>query len=215
VTFKPEPFGPGFARLGIVRFYVTGGSMPGTAEIEAQLQAGRVTPSMSLLSPARQLLPSVLQDPSITSKLKPIENGRGHRLLAYFIPIDYIMQGMIANTGGEWKLFEQHKTLGMITEYIFHPFSHLAGDHSHHAGMQAHHPSMHDSPGMKRRIVFIEISANHAELKSLFDDFNINAKRTPIFFVDVHLHTGEILRVKDAPSGSGWGTVPTPCFRGI
>ena len=59
---------------------------------------------------AKQLLPSVLQDPGIASKLKPLENKEGHRLLAYFIPIDYVMQGMIANTGGEWKLFEQHKT---------------------------------------------------------------------------------------------------------
>jgi len=40
VTFKPEPFGPGFARLGIVRFYVTGGLEPGLAEIDAQLQGG-------------------------------------------------------------------------------------------------------------------------------------------------------------------------------
>jgi hypothetical protein len=40
VTFKAESFGPGFARLGIVRFYVTGGLEPGTAEIEAQLKGG-------------------------------------------------------------------------------------------------------------------------------------------------------------------------------
>jgi len=53
--------------------------------------------------------------------LEPIENSTGHRLLAYFIPIDYVMQGMIADTGSEWKLFEQHKTIGMITDYIFHP----------------------------------------------------------------------------------------------
>jgi hypothetical protein len=85
---------------------------------------------------AKQLLPSVLQDPGIASKLKLLENKEGHRLLAYFIPIDYVMQGMIANTGGEWKLFEQHKTLGMITEYIFHPFAHLTVGHSHHAEMQ-------------------------------------------------------------------------------
>ena len=41
VTLKPESFGPGFARLGIVRFYVTGGLEPGLAEIEAQLQGGQ------------------------------------------------------------------------------------------------------------------------------------------------------------------------------
>ena len=40
VTLKPEAFGPGYARLGIVRFYVTGGSVPGVAEIDAQLQGG-------------------------------------------------------------------------------------------------------------------------------------------------------------------------------
>jgi len=40
VTLKPEPFGPGFSRLGIVRYHVTGGSTPGNAEIVAQLQGG-------------------------------------------------------------------------------------------------------------------------------------------------------------------------------
>jgi len=40
VTLKPESFGPGSARLGIIRFYVTGGSVPGLAEIDAQLQGG-------------------------------------------------------------------------------------------------------------------------------------------------------------------------------
>ena len=59
------------------------------------------------LKTAEQILPSVLQAPVITSKLKPTKNSKGDRLLAYFIPIDYVMQGMIADTGGEWKLFEQ------------------------------------------------------------------------------------------------------------
>jgi len=161
---------------------------------------------------AKQLLPSMLQDPGIASKLKPLENKESHRLLAYFIPIDYVMQGMIANTGGEWKLFEQHKTLGMITEYIFHPFAHLTGSHSHHAEMQTHGSNMHNSPVMKRRIIFVELSANNGDLKSPFDDFGINIKRTPIFFADVHIHTGEILQMQDTPTGSGWGTVPTPMF---
>ena len=161
---------------------------------------------------AEQLLPSVLQAPAIASKLQPIENSKGHRLLAYFIPIDYVMQGMIADTGGEWKLFEQHKTIGMITEYILHPFAHLTEGHAHHAGMEAHNPSMHDSPAMKRRIIFIEVSGNNHELTSPFDDFDINIIRKPLFFVDVHLHTGEILQVQNTPAGSGWGTVPTPMF---
>jgi protein-S-isoprenylcysteine O-methyltransferase Ste14 len=164
------------------------------------------------LMAAKELLPSVSKDSVIASRLESVENTKGHRLLAYFIPIDYVMQGMIANTGGEWKLFEQHKTVGMITEYILHPFGHLTRGHTHHTAMEVDHSSMHNSPAMKRRIIFIEVSANDGEITSPFDDFNINSTRTPLFFVDVHLHTGEILQLQDTPTGSGWGTVPTPMF---
>jgi len=40
VTLTPVQFGPGFARLGIVRAQVTAGPTPGVAAIEAQLQGG-------------------------------------------------------------------------------------------------------------------------------------------------------------------------------
>ncbi len=161
---------------------------------------------------AERLLPSVLEDPAVASKLQPFERGKGHRLLAYFIPIDYVMQGMIADTGGKWKLFEQHKTIGMITDFIIHPFGHLAGGHIGHSAMGTHNFSMHDSPAMKRRIIFVEVSQKDRDLTSSFDDFDINVTRKPLFFVDVHLHTGEILQVRNTPAGSGWGTVPTPMF---
>jgi protein-S-isoprenylcysteine O-methyltransferase Ste14 len=171
-----------------------------------------ITITKADLMPAKQLVTSILHDDVIASKLKAVENSTDNRLLVYFIPVDYVMQGMIADTGGEWKLFEQHKTIGMITEYIFHPFSHLTEGHAHHPGIQAHSPSMHDSPAMKRRIIFIEVSTSHSELTSPFDDFDINTTRKPLFFVDVHLHTGEILQVQNVTPGSGWGTVPTPMF---
>jgi protein-S-isoprenylcysteine O-methyltransferase Ste14 len=162
----------------------------------------------------RDLLPAVLADSLVTSKLnRPLQNAH-HRLLAYFIPVNYVMQGMIANTGDDWKLFEQHKTIGMITEYMFHPFAHLTGGHVHHmttANMK-HGPGMYALPAMKRRVIFVEVSADNQELNSPFDDFDINIERTPLFFVDVHLHTAEILQVQDTPAGSGWGTVPTPMF---
>ena len=160
------------------------------------------------------LLPAVLRDSAVASKLKPFQGVQGHRLLAYFIPIDYVMQGMIANTGDEWKLFEQHKTIGMITEYILHPFAHLTGGHAHHMDMSKmkHGPEMYAMPAMKRRVIFIDVTAENTPLKSAYDDFDINVKRTPILFVDVHMHTAEILQVKDTSTGSGWGTVPTPMF---
>ena len=171
-----------------------------------------ITPDDS--TTVHELLPAVLGDSLVASKLKSLQGKASHRLLAYFIPIDYVMQGMIANTGDEWKLFEQHKTIGMITEYILHPFAHLTGGHSHHMDManMKHGPEMYASPAMKRRVIFIDVSSDNHELKSPLDDFDINIKHTPLFFVDVHLHTAEILQVRDTPTGSGWGTVPTPLF---
>jgi hypothetical protein len=122
------------------------------------------------------------------------------------------MQGMIADTGPEWKLFQHHQTVRMITEYILHPFAHLTAGHQHMAGMAQHDPSLHNSPMMKRRIIFLEIWNDRRPLLSPADDFGINVQRVPLFFVDVHLHTGEVLQVKDLPGGSGWGSVPTPMF---
>ena len=161
---------------------------------------------------ARNLLPSVIEDPAVASKLQSIPQDKGHRVLAYFIPVDYVMQGMIADTGKEWKLFEQHKTIGMIAGYIFHPFAHLTEGHTGLMAAMHHEPVGRNNPAMSRRIIFMEISASRSALKSPDDDFGINIKRTPLFLLDVNLHTGEVLQVKETPTGSGWGTVPTPMF---
>jgi|SRR5208282_2343594 len=164
------------------------------------------------LASAKDLLPSVLAEPAIASKLQSADNRAGHRLLAYFVPIDYIMQGMIADTGPEWKLFQHHRTFRMITEYILHPFAHVAGGHQHMPGRMHHDPSLHNSPMMKRRIIFLDLSAGQRPLSSPAEDFGINVQRGPLFFVDAHLHTAEILQMHDLAGGSGWGTVPTPMF---
>lgn len=163
---------------------------------------------------AQDMIPELLADSSISARLQPIMNGEGNRILAYFIPVDYVMQGMIANTGEEWKLFERHRTMAMITEYIFHPYAHLVSGHAHHMAMigQVHDLNMYNSPAMRRRVIFLEISSSGHELKNLTDDFGINMERKPLFFADIHLHTAELLQVQDTPSGSGWGTVPTPMF---
>jgi len=109
---------------------------------------------------AKQLLPFALEDSGIASKLQPIPKDKDRRILAYFIPADYVMQGMIANTGEEWKLFERHKTIGMIADYTFHPYAHLTGEHGHHGVLPHHGSSMHVGPAMERRIISIEISAS-------------------------------------------------------
>jgi hypothetical protein len=164
------------------------------------------------LEAAKELVASVVAEPAVASKLQTSQGRAGHRVLAYFIPIDYIMQGMIADTGPEWKLFQHHRTFRMIAEYIIHPFAHVAGGHQHMAGMMHHDPALHNSAMMKRRIIFLDLSAGQRLLAGPKDDFGINVRRAPLFFVDVHLHTGEVLQVRDLASGSGWGTVPTPMF---
>ena len=170
-----------------------------------------ITPDDSTV--VQELIPAVLEDSAVAARIRPLQGNAGHRLLAYFIPIDYGMQGLIANTGDEWKLFERHKTLGIFVENIFHPFAHLTEGHAYHTNMSdmKHGPEMHALPTMKRRVIFIDVSGN-GELTSPYDDFGIDVIRIPMFFVDVHLHTAEILQVRDTPTGSGWGTVPTPVF---
>jgi hypothetical protein len=127
------------------------------------------------------------------------------------IPIDYTMQGMIADTGEEWKLFARHATIPMITDFVLHPVAHLLEGHGH-PGAMGHGVAMHESPTLKRRVIFVDVSARGRTLASPVDDFGIAVTRRPLIFIDVHLHTGEILAIRDTPPGSGWGTVPTPVF---
>ncbi len=131
------------------------------------------------------------------------------KYLVYFIPQDYIMQGMIADTGGNWKLFEQHRTIGMIADWIFNPFGHLRGGGHHHVmhGMALQGGSEN---GVVRRIIFLSIEDK--EVKSVSDVFAINVLRVPQFMLDVDVHTMRLLDVRELPHGSGWGTVPTPMF---
>jgi hypothetical protein len=125
-------------------------------------------------------LGEVLALDPIHSRMQP-----GKHYLVYFLPRAYIMQGMIADTGGTWKLFEQHRTFGMILDWVFNPFGHLRGGHHGIEGAPSTAPS---------------------------DLFAINAVRVPAFMADVDVHHLKVLEVKGLAPGSGWGTVPTPVF---
>ncbi len=134
------------------------------------------------------------------------------KYLVYFIPRDYIMQGMIADTGGDWRLYNQHHSLSMISDWVFHPFRHLReGHHAMHGAMQMQHPG-NEAPagGVVRRLIFLSIE--DIEVNSPDDLFSINALRVPRFMVDVDVHALQLIEVKDLAHGSGWGTVPTPVF---
>ena len=129
--------------------------------------------------------------------------------LIYFIPRDYVMQGMIADTGGDWKLFEQRHSMAMITDWVFHPFRHLReGHHTMHTGV---HPAEDkQNNAVIRRLIFLSIEA--VDVTSPSDLFAINALRVPRFMVDIDIHNLKVLDIKELPHGSGWGSVPTPLF---
>ena len=132
--------------------------------------------------------------------------------LAYFMPVDYVMQGMIADTGGEWQLYKRHHTIAMIWDWVFHPFRHLEGGHD---GM--HHdryggaPEDTGSGSMLRRIIFLKVNMPGRIVRPA-DDFDINVARTPLFVVDVDVHTMVVESLLDLRRETGWGNVPTPMF---
>jgi hypothetical protein len=118
------------------------------------------------------------------------------------------MQGLIADTGGEWRLYKQHHTVSMITDWILHPFGHLTEGHAmHSASGAAVHPG---GGGMERRLVFVEVSGTKSG--NPFDVFAIGAGRSPQFMLDVDMHTLTVRELKDLPKQTAWANVPTPVF---
>jgi hypothetical protein len=147
---------------------------------------------------------AILSLPEVRERIKDDKH-----YLVYFIPRDYIMQGMIADTGGDWKLFDQHRSIGMIVDWVFNPFGHLRDGH------HAMHGSMHPDGGgtdsnVTRRLIFLSIEG--VDVHSPASLLSINALRVPQFMVDIDLHELGVLTMKDLPHGSGWGSVPTPVF---
>ena len=150
-------------------------------------------------------MPAVLEIPEITARLA----GHKEPVLAYVMPTDYVMQGMIADTGGEWQLYKRHHTLAMIWDWIFHPFGHLEGGHfAMHGGMG---PMAVGEGSMVRRLIFLRVEVPSGE-QDPADLFAINARRSPLFLADVEMHTLAVHTVRDLPGDTGWGRVPTPSF---
>jgi hypothetical protein len=151
---------------------------------------------------------SVLEIPEIKARL---ERQTGP-FLAYVMPKDYVMQGMIADTGGEWQLYKRHHTFAMIGDWIFHPFRHLESGHAamHHGaadGRKGHG----GGNGMVRRMVFLRVEGQSGP-SDLADLFGINVRRSPVFVADVDIHDLVLEEVRELPTATGWGRVPTPIF---
>jgi protein-S-isoprenylcysteine O-methyltransferase Ste14 len=171
---------------------------------ESNVSALAINPDDLMMMEHR--MPAILNIQEVKSKL----NGDDHYLV-YFMPPHYVMQGLIADTGGDWRLYKHHHTVGMITDWIFHPFRHLtAGHHGMHgaAGHGGH--DMSAGMGMVRRLIFLKIENAPGDRPS--DLLCINARRVPLFMLDVEIHGLTLLALKDLPKDTGWGTVPTPVF---
>jgi protein-S-isoprenylcysteine O-methyltransferase Ste14 len=146
----------------------------------------------------------ILQMPEIKTRLKYNE-----KYLVYFIPVDYIMQGLIADTGDEWRLYHRHLTLVRFFDWVIHPFSHLSG--THYACQMDMNDNSSMNNGVVRRLIFIEISG--IPINTPYDLFSVNALRTPQFMADVDVHNLKLVDLQDLPhQDTGWGKLPTPTF---
>ena len=150
----------------------------------------------------------VLGLPEVASRLA----GSPGPIFVYVVPQHYVMQGMIADTGPQWRLYEHHQTLAMIADWIFHPFRHLQGGHMMmHHGMEGAATTAPASGHMARRLIFLYLDLpgdgyTRAQL------FGITTTRVPLFFADVDVHALTLLDIHRLGPGTGWGRVPTPMF---
>lgn len=148
--------------------------------------------------------------------------------LGYLMPADYIMQGMIANTGIEFHLFKKHHTLAMISDWVLHPFGHLRRSPSEHmakmhnvdpAIARRHHcPIGIDEENLDckhcpyRRVIFVQADKNYGKHFSGKEFLSFNIVRTPVGFIDINVQTGEIVNMKEVEKTSAWQDVPTPAI---
>jgi protein-S-isoprenylcysteine O-methyltransferase Ste14 len=171
-----------------------------------RITAIAVLPGDSFLIEHR--MPDVLELPQVKSRL----DQSSRPILVYVVPQNYIMQGMIADTGPQWRLYEHHQTLAMITDWIFHPFRHLQGAH-----LMMHHDiggvsGAGSAPGgVVRRLIFLQIDSPHSgNMRAVI--FGITTTRVPQFFADVDMHNLILLDIHSLDPGTGWGHLPTPMF---
>jgi len=156
------------------------------------------------MAPVSHRMEAVLDMPEVHDRLPA-----GTALLAYVLPVEYVMQGMIADTDPTWRLYQRHQTLPMMADWIVHPFRHLEGGHAHmheHGDLAA--PL---GGGAVRRIIFVRVETENGD-RSPAALFSMTAARRPLFFADVDFHASRLLRVQDLGPGTGWGNVPTPMF---
>jgi protein-S-isoprenylcysteine O-methyltransferase Ste14 len=146
--------------------------------------------------------------------------------VGYVMPPDYVMQGMIANTGDEFHLHKQQHTFALIADWVLNPFEHLrrspaaemakmrnvdpAMARRHHCPLGVNDPNLQCQSCPFRRIIFLEAARDGTGRLGKEGVFSLNVTRSPVGFVDINTQTGEIISAKKVEKATAWKDVPTP-----
>jgi protein-S-isoprenylcysteine O-methyltransferase Ste14 len=169
-----------------------------------------------------KILQGVLQAEA-AGKLPFLEPGKSY--LGYVIQPDYIMQGMIADTGDRSHLFKHHHTVALIVDWVIHPFAHLrrppavhmaamhhmdpAMARRHHCPLQLNQAELNCDTCPYRRVIWVEVDRGHRPLLGE-DDLSLEVKRHPVGFLDINTQDGALVAAKPVKLGTAWKDVPTP-----
>jgi protein-S-isoprenylcysteine O-methyltransferase Ste14 len=148
--------------------------------------------------------------------------------LVYMMPPDYVMQGMIANTGDQFHLHKQQHTIVLIMDWLLHPFEHLRRSPAimmakmnnvdpelarrHHCPVGIDDPLLTHDSCPYRRLIFVKVESGRRAHPSDRGVFAFKTQRTPVGFADMNVVTGEIARAEEVGKATAWRDVPTPAI---
>ena len=148
--------------------------------------------------------------------------------LCYVMPGDYIMQGMIADTGDNFHLYKKHHSIAMITEWVLHPFSHLRASPAlhmakmhnvdpefarrYHCPMGINDPDLDCKNCPYRRVIIVEVEHKPPNRLSGKQLLAFDTVRVPVEVIDLNTKTGRIVNVTKVKKSTAWENVPTPAI---
>ena len=159
-------------------------------------------------------------------KAGPLDSSKDY--LGYVMPPDYIMQGMIADTGDESHLFKHHHTTMLITDWVLHPFEHLrrppaaqmakmhgvdpAVARRHHCPLGINRDELRCENCPYRRVILVEVDRPSRTGTSGRELLSFDATRIPVEAIDINAETGDIVHITKVGKATAWQDVPTPAM---
>jgi protein-S-isoprenylcysteine O-methyltransferase Ste14 len=183
------------------------------------------------------LVPILPEDGAVSESvmsgiLRAADEGKAGRLeagkdyLGYVMPPDYIMQGMIADMGESSHLYHHNQTLGMITDWVLHPFEHLrrppsaemakmrgvdpAVARKHHCPLDVGQEDLQCDKCPYRRVILVAVEQPNGERSFGSDLLSFGATRVPVEAIDIDTRTGQIVKITEVGATHAWRNVPTP-----